>query len=158
MCIRDSLIVDEKVVLVDTVKHYLADEMLSRIASVIDPEKIDYVLVNHVEMDHSGSVPKVMEIAPNAKIITNAKAKRGLERHYKKDWEYVLVKSGDQMDIGSRTLNFVETPMVHWPDNMVTYVPEEKLLFSNDAFGQHIASTERFVDELGLDVVLENAA
>ena len=152
------LIVDEKVVLVDTVKHYLADEMLARIASVIDPEKIDYVLVNHVEMDHSGSVPKVMEIAPNAKIITNAKAKRGLERHYKKDWEYVLVKSGDQVNIGSRTLNFVETPMVHWPDNMVTYVPEEKLLFSNDAFGQHIASTERFVDELGLDVVLENAA
>ena len=152
------LIVDEKVVLVDTVKHYLADEMLARIASVIDPEKIDYVLVNHVEMDHSGSVPKVMEIAPNAKIITNAKAKRGLERHYKKDWEYVLVKSGDQVNIGSRTLNFVETPMVHWPDNMVTYVPEEKLLFSNDAFGQHIASAERFVDELGLDVVLENAA
>ncbi len=152
------LIVDDKVVLVDTVKHYLADEMLSRIASVIDPQKIDYVLVNHVEMDHSGSVPKIMEIAPKAKIITNAKAKRGLERHYKKDWEYVLVKSGDQVNIGSRTLHFVETPMVHWPDNMVTYVPEEKLLFSNDAFGQHIASAERFVDELGLDVVLENAA
>ncbi len=152
------LIVDDKVVLVDTVKHYLADEMLSRIASVIDPEKIDYILVNHVEMDHSGSVPKIMEIAPNAKIITNAKAKRGLERHYKKEWDYVIVKSGDELNIGSRTLKFVETPMVHWPDNMVTYVPEEKLLLSNDAFGQHIASAERFVDELGLDVVLENAA
>jgi flavorubredoxin len=132
--------------------------MLSRIASVIDPQKIDYVLVNHVEMDHSGSVPKIMEIAPKAKIITNAKCKRGLERHYKREWDYVIVKSGDELSIGSRTLKFVETPMVHWPDNMVTYVPEEKLLFSNDAFGQHIASVERFVDELGLDVVLENAA
>jgi flavorubredoxin len=152
------LIMDEKIVLVDTVKHYLADEMLSRISAVVDPSKIDYMLVNHVEMDHSGSVPKIMEIAPKAKIVTTSKGKRGLELHYKKDWEYVLVKSGEELSIGSRTLKFVETPMVHWPDNMVTYIPEDKLLLSNDAFGQHIASTERFVDELGWDVVQENAA
>ncbi len=152
------LIMNDKIVLVDTVKHYLADEMLSRISALVDPAKIDYMLVNHVEMDHSGSVPKVMEVAPNAKIVTTTKGKRGLERHYKRDWEYVLVKSGEELNIGSRTLKFVETPMVHWPDNMVTYIPEDKLLLSNDAFGQHIASTERFADELGWDVVREEAA
>ena len=140
---------DDKITLVDTVKHYLADEMLSRIRSVVDPEKIDYMLVNHVEMDHSGSVPKVMEVAPKARIVTTSKGKKALEMHYKQDWEYTLVKTGDDLKIGSRTLKFVETPMVHWPDNMVTYIAEDKLLLSNDAFGQHIAGTERFVDELG---------
>lgn len=152
------LIIDDKIVLVDTVKHYLADEMFSRIRALVEPEKIDYILVNHVEMDHSGSVPKVMEIAPNAKIITTPNGKKGLEMHYKKDWEYILVKTGEELNIGSRRLKFVHTPMVHWPDNMVTYIPEDKLLLSNDAFGQHIASTERFVDQLGWDVVREEAA
>ena len=152
------LIMDDKITLVDTVKHYLACEMLERIKALVDPEKIDYVLVNHVEMDHSGSIPRVMEVAKKAKIVTTSKGKKGLEMHYKQDWEYVIVKTGDELKTGSRTLKFVETPMVHWPDNMVTYIPEDKLLLSNDAFGQHIASTERFVDELGWDIVREQAA
>lgn len=152
------LIIDDKITLIDTVKHYLADEMLDRIRAVVDPEEIDYVLVNHVEMDHSGSMPMVMEVAPNASIVTTSKGKKALEMHYGKDWEYMIVKTGDELKTGSRTLKFVETPMVHWPDNMVTYVPEDGLLLSNDAFGQHIASTERFVDEMGWDIVREEAA
>jgi flavorubredoxin len=152
------LIVDEKIVLVDTVKHYLFDEMLSRIKKVVDPARIDYLVVNHVEMDHSGSVPKIMDLAPGAKIVTSPQGKKGLERHYKRNWDFVVVNSGDELNIGSRTLKFVHTPMVHWPDSMVTYVPEEKLLLPNDAFGQHIASIERFDDELGWDVVHEEAA
>lgn len=152
------LIMDDKITLVDTVKHYLAGEMLDRIRAIVDPEKIDYMLVNHVEMDHSGSVPRVMEVAPHAKIITTPKGKQGLEMHYKQDWKYEIVKTGDELKIGSRALKFVQTPMVHWPDNMVTYIAQDGLLLSNDAFGQHIASTERFADELGWDIAREEAA
>lgn len=152
------LIVDEKITLVDTVKHYLFDEMLSRIKEVVDPSRIDYLVVNHVEMDHSGSVPKIMEIAPGAKIVTSPQGKKGLLRYYKKDWDFMLFNSGEQLNIGSRTLNFVHVPMVHWPDSMVTYIPENKLLLPNDAFGQHIACAGRFDDEVGWDILREEAA
>jgi flavorubredoxin len=151
------LIMDEKVVLVDTVKHYLFDEMLARIKEIIDPEKIDYVLSNHVEMDHSGSIPKILAHCPNAKIITSTKGEKGLRRHYKKDWDFHVVKSGDTLNIGKRTLHFVHTPMVHWPDNMVTYIPEDKLLLPNDGFGQHIACSHRFDDEVGWEILKEEA-
>jgi len=152
------LILDEKVVLVDTVKHYLFDEMLARITKIVDPAKIDYILSNHVEMDHSGSIPKMLDLAPEARVITSNMGEKGLRRHYKQDWDFHVVKSGDTLNIGKRTLTFVPTPMVHWPDNMVTYVPEEKLLFSNDAFGQHIASSERYDDEIGWDILKEEAS
>lgn len=151
------LIIDDKITLVDTVKHYLYDEMLSRIADVIDPSRIDYVVSNHVEMDHSGSLPRIMEVAPQAKIITSPNGEKGLKAHYQGDWDYTVVKSGDTLNLGSRNLSFVQTPMVHWPDNMVTYLAEEKILFSNDAFGQHIASPERFDDQISLGVLLEEA-
>jgi flavorubredoxin len=151
------LIMDEKVVLVDTVKHYLYEEMLSRIKDICDPSKIDYIVSNHVEMDHSGSLPKILELAPNAKVITSLKGEKGLQKHYKKDWDFHVVKSGDTVNIGSRNLTFVHTPMVHWPDNMVTYIPEDKLLLPNDAFGQHIACSERFDDEVGWDILKEEA-
>ena len=151
------LILDKKIVLVDTVKHYLFDEMLNRLKKIIDPTKIDYILSNHVEMDHSGSIPKMLELIPNAKIITSIQGEKGLRRHYKQNWDFHVVKSGDNLNIGKRTLTFVHTPMVHWPDSMVTYLPEEKLLFSNDAFGQHIASSERYDDEIGWDILKEEA-
>ena len=151
------LIIDEKITLVDTVKSYLAEEMLCRIKCLIDPERIDYLVVNHVEMDHSGSVPVIMEAAPKATIVTSPNGKKGLDRHFKTNWEYKICNSGEELSIGAHTLKFVQTPMVHWPDNMVTYVPEAKLLFSNDAFGQHIATFERFDDELGWDIVHEEA-
>jgi flavorubredoxin len=152
------LIVDDKITLVDTVKHYLFEEMLARIKAVVDPASIDYLVVNHVEMDHSGSMPGVMGVAPRARIVTSPKGKSGLERHYRKGWEYSVVDSGEQLSLGSRTLEFVQTPMVHWPDSMVGYIPEERLLLSNDAFGQHIAGAERFDDEVGWDIVHEEAA
>ncbi len=152
------LVIDEKITLIDTVKGYLADEMIQRISSVIDPAKIDYVVCNHVEMDHSGAMPKIMEIAKNAIVITCPNGDKGLKAHYKKDWNCKIVKSGDSISLGERSLNFVLTPMVHWPDNMVAYMPEDKILFSNDAFGQHLASSERFDDEYAFDLVMEQAA
>ncbi|MGI6067033.1 MAG: FprA family A-type flavoprotein [Bacillota bacterium] len=152
------LIIDEKITLVDTVKSYMFEEMLERIKSVIDPKKIDYLVVNHVEMDHSGSVKTFLEAAPQAKVVTSPMGKKGLERHYKKEWNYLLVKTGDELNLGNRSIKFVQTPMVHWPDSMVSYIPEEKLLLPNDAFGQHIASAERFDDELGWNIVHESAA
>ncbi|QGG47144.1 FprA family A-type flavoprotein [Heliorestis convoluta] len=151
------LIIDEKITLVDTVKHYLYDEMIERISQIIDPAKIDYIICNHVEMDHSGGIPKLMEVAPNATIVTSPNGEKGLKSHYKKDWEFKIVKSGDTLNIGKRNLAFVLTQMVHWPDNMVSYLVEDKVLFSNDAFGQHLATTERFDDEAPLHLVMEEA-
>jgi flavorubredoxin len=151
------LIIDEKITLVDTVKDYLVDEMFERIAKVIDPSKIDYIISNHVEMDHSGGIPAVMEKAPNATIVASPNGVRGLKEHYGDTYTYQAVKNGDVLALGERNVNFVLTPMIHWPDNMVAYVPEEKLLFSNDAFGQHLASSERVDDEYPLDVIMEEA-
>ena len=152
------LILDKKITLVDTVKHYLFDEMLARIKEIVDPKKIDYIVSNHVEMDHSGSLPKMIKEAPNAKIITSTRGEKGLLRHYKKDFGFKVVKSGDTLNIGKRTLHFVHIPMVHWPDSMVTYIPSDKLLLPNDAFGQHIASSERFDDEIEWGILREEAA
>ena len=149
------LIVDEKITLVDTVKHYKFDEMIARISEIIDPSTIDYIISNHVEMDHSGSISKLLEICPNATVFTSSRGLKGLKRHYKKDWNFKVVKSKDSLNIGKRTLEFVEIPMVHWPDSMVTYIPSEKLLLPNDAFGQHIASSERFDDEIDWGILKE---
>jgi flavorubredoxin len=151
------LIIDDKVTLIDSVKHYCIKEMLERIREIIDPSKIDYLVCNHVEMDHSGALPVLTELAPNAEIICSPNGEKNLIAHYKKDWKFKVVKSGDTVSIGKRTLKFVLTPMVHWPDNMVTYCPEEKILFSNDSFGQHLASSQKFDDEFPLDIIIEEA-
>ncbi|MBY4797841.1 FprA family A-type flavoprotein [Collinsella sp. AGMB00827] len=141
------LILDEKITLIDTAKATFSDEFIQRISQVVDPSKIDVVIVNHVEMDHSGSLPLIKKIAPNATIYAGAPAGvNEIKAHF--GIEVEGVKTGDTHSIGRRTLSFVQTPMVHWPDNMVTYVAEEKLLFSNDAFGQHFATTKRFDDEV----------
>jgi len=152
------LIMDKKITLVDTVKHYLFDEMISRIKEITDPSKIDYIISNHVEMDHSGSIPKLIKICPNAKVITSTRGEKGLLIHYKKDLNFKVVQSGDTLNIGKRTLQFIHIPMVHWPDSMVTYIPKDKLLLPNDAFGQHIASIERFDDEFEWGILKEEAA
>ncbi len=152
------LIMDEKIVLVDTVKSYLFPEMMERIKAVADPEKIDLLVSNHVEMDHSGSLPMIKELLPNAKIVTSPQGKMGLERHFKSGWDYQVVRSGDSVNIGKRNLVFVQTPMVHWPDSMVTYIPEDNLLLPNDAFGQHIASTERYDRQMEWGMLKEEAA
>lgn len=151
------LIIDEKITLIDNVKYYLYDEMISRISDVIDPARIDLIVQNHVEMDHSSGLPQLMKLIPNAKIYTNANGIKGLKAHYKQDWNFEEIKSGDSINIGKRDLTFLTTPMVHWPDNQVTYCPQERILFSNDAFGQHIATNERLVEEYHLSIALEEA-
>jgi len=151
------LIIDEKIVFVDTVKHYLYDEMLARIKDVIDPVRIDYIISNHTEMDHSGCLPKITKVANKAVVIASPNGQKGLEKHFEEEFNFKIVNTGDSINIGKRNLQFVLTPMVHWPDSMVTYIPEDKLLLSNDAFGQHIASSERFDDELGLSIAIDEA-
>ncbi|HHE39089.1 MAG TPA: FprA family A-type flavoprotein [Candidatus Cloacimonetes bacterium] len=151
------LIFDEKVTLIDNVKYYLFEELLKRISAIVDPAKIDYIIQNHIEMDHSGSLPEMKKLCPNAKVIASPKGVEGLQKHFKQDWNFQTVKSGDILELGRRSLHFVQTPMVHWPDNMVSYCPEVKVLFSNDAFGQHIASSERFDDEFPFNILMHEA-
>ncbi len=152
------LIVDEKVALIDTVKAPFAQELLDRILEIIDPAKIDYLISNHVEMDHSGSIPAVMQAASNAVLVTSSPSGlKGLKAHYGDHFNFQEVKAGDVLSLGKRSLSFVGTPMLHWPDNMVTYCPEEKILFSNDAFGQHFTSSKHFDDEVDLAQVMADA-
>ncbi len=151
------LILDEKITLIDTVKAPFVAELLERVSSVVDPKKIDYIISNHVEPDHSGSLPIMAKCCPNAKIVTSApNGLKGLTGRYG-ELNYQAVKTGETLSLGARTLSFVATPMLHWPDSMVTYCPEEKILFSNDAFGQHLAANRRFDDENDMHVVMEEA-
>ena len=151
------LIVDEKITLIDGVKAPFTDEMMRRISSVVDPAEIDVVVCNHVEMDHSGALPAVMAKAVNATMYCTPAAERELKMHYDAaEWKIQTVKSNDTLNIGKHTLTFVQMPMVHWPDSMMTYVGDEKLLFPNDGFGQHYASDGLFDDE-NTDIVLDEA-
>lgn len=152
------LIVDEKIALIDTAKAPFSAELIERISSVVDPAKINYVISNHVEMDHSGSLAAMRAAAPKAEFVADKRAAEDLNRHFKANWNFKTVKTGDTISLGKRSLAFVEVPMVHWPDSMVTYCPEEKILFSNDAFGQHMASHERFDDECMWEDVRGEAA
>ncbi len=158
------LIMDEKPTLIDTVKHYGYDEMISRIKEIIDPSQIQYIISNHTEMDHSGSIKELLKICPNAQIVCSPKGAEGLKRHFLNsghsdiEWKFKVVNTGDELDIGKRKLKFLLMPMVHWPDSMATYSPDDSILFPNDAFGQHIASVSRYADEVGLDIVLKQAA
>lgn len=152
------LIVDEKITLVDTVFAPFTGELLERIGKIVDPSRIDYIVVNHIETDHSGALPEVMKRAPGAKIFCTAKGKEGLLRHYyAADWDYNVVKTGTVLPLGKRTLTFVEAPMLHWPDSMFTYIKEDALLMPNDAFGQHLASAFRYDDQVDLNVIMEEA-
>ncbi|OQY39564.1 MAG: MBL fold metallo-hydrolase [Candidatus Cloacimonetes bacterium 4572_65] len=151
------LIIDEKITLVDGVKAQFTQEMLTRISHIIDPSKIDYIIHNHVEMDHSGSLPEMLKIAPNAEIVSSPNGSRGLKAHHGTDFDIKIVKTGNSLNIGKRNLNFVLTPMVHWPDNMVCYCPEEEILFSNDSFGQHIASSHPFDKDYPLNILFHEA-
>lgn len=151
------LILDEKITLIDTVKAPFVAELLERVSSVVDPKKIDYIISNHVEPDHSGSLPIMAKCCPNAKIVTSApNGLKGLTGRYG-ELNYQAAKTGETLSLGARTLSFVATPMLHWPDSMVTYCPEEKILFSNDAFGQHLAANRRFDDENDLHIIMEEA-
>jgi len=153
------LIIDEKIVLVDTVKHGFAEEMIQRIRGIINPEDIDYLISNHVEKDHSGSTPDIMGLAKKAKIVSTEKGRAGLSRHYPAgDWPFITVKTGDEISLGRKTLRFIEAPMLHWPDSMFTYLVEDRILMPNDAFGQHIATSKRFDDDVPEEDTMGEAA
>lgn len=151
------LIMDEKITLIDTVKKEFADELLENISQIVDPKKIDYVVSNHTEMDHSGGLPRVMHyIGEDTPILCSKMGKKNLSRHFPRPWQYRDVKDGETLSLGKRTLTFMETRMVHWPDSMFTYLQEDQILFSSDGFGQHFASFEKFDDQVG-DAIMPHA-
>ncbi len=152
------LLLDEKIALIDTVKAPFAEKLLENITALAEPKNIAYLVCNHAELDHAGSFPAVVAACPNAQVVCNQKCREALSRHFDTSaWKFKIVKSGESLSLGKRTLMFLDTPMVHWPESMFTYVPEEKLLFSMDAFGQHFASASRFDDENDLPVVMAEA-
>ncbi|MBI4689108.1 MAG: FprA family A-type flavoprotein [Nitrospirae bacterium] len=145
---NNYLIMDEQVTLLDTVKYDFASITIDNIKSLIDPSKIVNVVMNHIETDHASSINKIMVLAPDATIYISERGKKGLDRHFDTSkWRFKIVKSGDTLNIGKYNLLFIETPMIHWPDSMMTYVKEAKLLISQDGFGQHLATAARFDDE-----------
>ena len=151
------LIIDDKVTLVDTVYSPFAGDLIRNISEVIDPSRIDYVICNHLESDHSSGLPAIMERAPGATVYCSPRCEEGLRKHFQKDWDIQVVKTGTELSLGKKTLSFIEAPMLHWPDSMFTYVKEDALLMPNDAFGQHYASSKRFDDEVDLNIVMEEA-
>ncbi|MCU0652061.1 MAG: flavodoxin domain-containing protein [Candidatus Omnitrophica bacterium] len=152
------LIADDKITLVDAVYAPFANELIEKIKEIVPVEKIDYIVVNHIETDHSGALPALLKICPKAKLFGTAKCKEGLFRQYYQNWDFQIVKTGDKLNLGKRNLMFIEAPMIHWPDSMFTYCPEEELLLPNDAFGQHYATSERFDDETDACELMDEAA
>jgi len=144
------LIMDEKITLIDTVKREFADELITNVSKIVDPKKIDYVISNHTEMDHSGGLARIMHrIGENKPLYCSKMGHKNLSKHFPQKWNYQPVEDGGELSLGKRTLSFMETRMLHWPDSMFTYVKEDKILFSSDAFGQHYAGLERFDDQMG---------
>jgi anaerobic nitric oxide reductase flavorubredoxin len=145
---NNYLVLDDEVTLIDTVKYDFAEITLKNISEVVDPSKIRNIIINHIENDHATSLDKIMSLAPDATIYITEKGRKGLERFFDlSKWKIKVVKSGDTLCTGRKTFTFIETPMLHWPDSMVTWLAGENILFTQDAFGQHIASSSRFDDE-----------
>jgi flavorubredoxin len=153
------LVVGDKTALIDTVKAPFAGEMLRRISKIVDPSKLDYIVVNHMEPDHSGSLAELKKLT-NAKIFITKRGVDILNGYFgdagSEKWDFEIVKTGDQLDLGGKTLMFLEASMLHWPDSMETFLKEDRILFSNDGFGQHIATSKRYDFEVG-DVIPEAA-
>ena len=151
------LIIDEKITLIDTVKKEFADELIHNIGRILDPKKIDYVISNHTEMDHSGGLPRVMHrIGEDKPLFCSKVGYKNLSMHFPQKWNYNPLENGGKLSLGERTLTFLETRMLHWPDSMFTYAVEDKILFSSDAFGQHLAGLERYDDQMG-DAIMPHA-
>jgi flavorubredoxin len=152
------MIKDEKIAVIDSVKAPFAKHLLGNIAKIAALDKVDYVVCNHAEPDHSGSLPVLMEACVNAELVCNAKCEKTLSMYYDTSkWKFKIINESTQISLGSHTLTFMNTPMAHWPESMFTYIPEEKLLFSMDAFGQHYARSEHFDDEVPIAEVMQEA-
>jgi flavorubredoxin len=149
------LILDDKIALIDTVKKEFSDQLIDNISNIVDPKKIDYVISNHTEMDHSGGLQRVMHrVGEDKPLYCSKMGAKNLARHFPQKWNYHAVGTGEELSLGSRTLTFLETRMLHWPDSMFTYLKEDKILFSSDGFGQHYAGFERFDDQVGDEIML----
>jgi flavorubredoxin len=152
------LVVGEKIALLDTVKAPFANQLIDNISEIVDPAKIDYFISNHTEMDHSGSIPAIMEIIGKDKPIYCSKmGHKNLPKHFKKTYQYHPVANQETLSLGNKTLSFLETRMIHWPDSMFTYLVEDKVLFSSDGFGQHYAGYEKFDDQIEEAVIMPHA-
>lgn len=145
---NNYLIIDDEPALVDTVHHDFVDVSIENISRIIEPGKIKHVIINHIENDHATGLEKILEIVPEPNVYMTERGFKGLSRFINlSKCKLRVVKTGEILKIGKRTLQFIETPMMHWPDSMFTYIKEEKILISQDAFGQHLATVERFDDE-----------
>jgi flavorubredoxin len=152
------LVVGEKVALLDTVKAPFANQLIDNISEIIDPSKIDFFISNHTEMDHSGSIPVVMEaIGKDKPLYCSKMGHKNLPKHFREAYHYHPIANEETLSLGNKTLSFLETRMVHWPDNMFTYLAEDKVLFSSDGFGQHYAGYERFDDQIDEAVIMPHA-
>ncbi|MDR3540332.1 MAG: anaerobic nitric oxide reductase flavorubredoxin [Desulfosporosinus sp.] len=148
------LVRDEKIALIDFVWVPFAKEYVTNLKKEIDLNTIDYIIANHGEPDHSGALPELMKEIPSTPIYCTANAIKSLKGQYHQDWNFVPVKTGDKLSLGSKELIFIEARMLHWPDTMFTYLTGDNILFSNDGFGQHLASEHMFndlVDQAELD-------
>jgi flavorubredoxin len=153
------LILDDKITLVDTVKNPFKNELINHISQLIDPARIDYLIVNHVEMDHAGSVREVVDLIKPEKVFCSPMGHKNLLAYnLPADYPYEVVKTGQSLSLGKKTVQFLETRMLHWPDSMFSYIPQDKLLISSDAFGEHWATSERFDDQVDMNELMVHAA
>ncbi|MDD4832251.1 MAG: anaerobic nitric oxide reductase flavorubredoxin [Clostridia bacterium] len=151
------LIKDKKAALIDTVWMPYDKEFVGKLKKEIDLNKIDFIIANHGEVDHSGSLPALMSEIPNTPIYCTANAVKSIKGQYHKDWNFVVVKTGDKLNLGDTELTFIEAPMLHWPDTMFSYLSGENILFSNDGFGQHFATESLFNDTVDQSQLYEEA-
>lgn len=152
------LVRDKKTVLIDTVWLPYDKEFVSHLKQEIDLNEIDYIIMNHNEIDHSGALPELMREIPHVPIYCTKKGEAIIRGHYHQDWNFVNVKTGDTLDLGTVTLTFIEASMLHWPDTMFTYMSGENILFSNDGFGQHFATESLFNDKVVQEELYYEAA
>ena len=161
------LVKGKKTVLIDTIKRPYFEYFLENIKEVCNPEEIDYFITNHVEPDHSGSFPLILKHLPNAELIASERGVEALRDHYHEEVDddffnkIRAVKEGDTLDIGNgKKFTFIPIPMIHWPDSMVSFMTDENgknVLFSNDAFGQHYATSKRWDDENDMCIIMQEA-
>jgi flavorubredoxin len=152
------IVLADKVTLIDTVKAPFMNELMARVSSVVDPRDIQYVISNHSEMDHSGGLPEVIREVEPEKVFASAMGAKALARHFGLSQEIVPVGDGETLSLGNKTLTFLETRMLHWPDSMMSYLVEDKVLFSQDGLGMHLATSERFADEIPMEVLEQEGA
>jgi flavorubredoxin len=137
----------EKIALIDTVDKYYEKEFISNIKEIVNPQKIEYLILNHLEPDHSGSFEEILRMSPKIKVVGSQLAINIAKKYYKKDFESIIIKDNDTISLGDKTLKFIEAPWLHWPETIFTYIIEDQVLFSGDAFGGFGALNKGIFDE-----------